>query len=70
MSGIYVGKFDNGPLNTQGNVFGSCVYLIGYGAGETAVYAFSITQYASGHLFFNRVNRDNSWDFDNWKKLI
>ena len=71
MNGIYIGKFDNGALiPTETNVFENCIYLIGSSGNQTAVYAFTIGQYASGHLFFNRMTSDNIWQLNEWKKLI
>ena len=70
MSGIYFGRFDNGPLNREGNTYSSCIYLIGCHGNSTSAYAFAINQYASGHLLFNRMSNNNSWELDSWKKLI
>lgn len=70
MNGIYIGQFSNGPLQNDGEPFSVCVYLIGTGSFQTAVYAFAVTQYVEGHLFFNRMSTNNTWDMSTWKKLI
>lgn len=70
MNGIYLGRFANGPLQSDGDSFAACIYLIGTGAGQTAAYVFPITQYSEGHLLFNRMGYDSLWELTNWKKLI
>lgn len=70
MNGIYLGRFANGPLQSDGDSFAACIYLIGTGAGRTAAYVFPITQYGEGHLLFNRMGYDSLWELTNWKKLI
>lgn len=70
MNGIYIGKFNNGPLTAEGNVFGASIYLICTLLGETAVYVFNISQYADGWIFFNRMNASNVWQLNPWRKLI
>lgn len=70
MNGIYLGKFSNGPVTNSGSLFEACIYLIGTRSGKTTIYVFSITDYASGHLFFNRLDANNSFELTSWKKLI
>ena len=70
MNGIYVGRFNNGPIEDDGTPFSSCIYLIGTGTNQTSIYAFAITQYLGGHLFFNRLNAANVMELEKWKKLI
>lgn len=70
MNGIYVGKFNNGPLQSNAEIFDTCIYLIGTGTNQTAVYAFVVSQYSGGHIFFNRMSSSNSWQLSEWKKLI
>ena len=71
MNGIYAGKFANGPV-IQGisDVYGACIYIISSNSGETAAYAFTISNYSTGHLFFNRMNSSNSWQLTPWKQLL
>lgn len=71
MNGIYLGKFSNGVEQPDGTgIFDACIYLIGTKLLETAVYAFPITQYIGGHLFFNRMGTNNQFELTSWKKLI
>lgn len=71
MNGIYLGKFSNGVEQPDGTgIFDACIYLIGTKSLETAVYAFPITQYIGGHLFFNRMGTNNQFELTSWKKLI
>lgn len=70
MKGIYIGKFNNGPKRSNGQVFDFCLYFVVSGSSETASYAFTISQYSEGHLFFNRMSSNNTWELSSWKKLI
>lgn len=70
MNGIYIGKFNNGPLRDENNIFESAIYLVATDATSTAAYAFTIIHYHYGHLFFNRMTMNNEWDFNSWKKII
>lgn len=70
INGIYIGRFSNGPIESDGAPFASCIYLIGTGTNQTSIYAFTITQYSQGHLFFNRMNTASVMEFETWKKLL
>lgn len=71
MNGIYIGQFNNGPLVPNGSEpFFNCIYIIGSNGGVTVSYAFTMSQYGDGHLFFNRMTGDNIWQIADWKKLI
>jgi len=71
MNGIYVGKFDNGPvLEEYSSVLTNGIYIVSSNGGNTAAYVFAISQYGSGFLWFNRMNGDGSWQLKDWIKIL
>ena len=71
MNGIYVGKFDNGPvLEEYSSVMTNGIYIVSSNGGNTAAYVFAISQYGSGFLWFNRMNGDGSWQLKDWIKIL
>ena len=68
MNGLYTGFFNNGPIDKNGDRW-RCIFLIGSSSGYTVVYAFTITSYLDGHLYFNRLT-SSGFDMETWKKLL
>lgn len=66
MNGIYIGHFDNAIIEDNK----TCAFLcFSDEQRHTIVYAFAITSYSSGKLYFNRIT-DAYWDFSEFQLIL
>lgn len=66
MNGIYIGHFSNAIIEDSK----TCAWCIfSDEQHHTIVYAFAITSYSSGKLYFNRITNDY-WDFSEFQLLV